>query len=152
MPEESPLVTPTAPSHSKRRWLILALIGLAQLMVVLDVTAVNIALPSAQKALDFSNDARQWIVTAYAVSFGSLLLVGGRVGDLIARRGVFVAGAVGFAFTWSAAIFAFGALASWFLLPSGTPAPDAPAEPAFAHSGNGTQRSARGGEPWNFGI
>ena len=87
----------TAPSDSKRRWLILALIGLAQLMVVLDVTIVNIALPSAQKALGFSNDARQWIVTAYALSFGSLLLLGGRLGDLIGRKRVFVAGLAGFA-------------------------------------------------------
>src|SRR5436305_6625143 len=90
-------MTTTAPSDSKRRWLILALIGLAQLMVVLDVTIVNIALPSAQKTLGFSNDARQWIVTAYALSFGSLLLLGGRLGDLIGRKRVFVAGAVGFA-------------------------------------------------------
>src|SRR5258708_37781306 len=78
--QESTLMTATAPSHSKRRWLILGLIGLAQLMVVLDVTIVNIALPSAQKALGFSNDARQWIVPAYALSFGSLLLLGGRLG------------------------------------------------------------------------
>ena len=102
-------MTATAPSDSKRRWLILALIGLAQLMVVLDVTIVNIALPSAQKALGFSNDARQWIVTAYALSFGSLLLLGGRLGDLIGRKRVFVAGAVGFA-----AASAVGGLAQSF--------------------------------------
>jgi EmrB/QacA subfamily drug resistance transporter len=90
-------MTATAPSDSNRRWLILALIGVAQLMVVLDVTIVNIALPSAQKALGFSNDSRQWIVTAYALSFGSLLLLGGRVGDLIGRKRVFVTGLVGFA-------------------------------------------------------
>src|SRR2546421_4580041 len=87
----------TAPSDSKRRWLILALIGLAQLMVVLDVTIVHIALPSAQKALGFSDDSRQWIVTAYALSFGSLLLLGGRIGDLIGRKRVFVIGLAGFA-------------------------------------------------------
>jgi EmrB/QacA subfamily drug resistance transporter len=102
-------MTAIAPSDSKRRWLILALIGLAQLMVVLDVTIVNIALPSAQKALGFSNDARQWIVTAYALSFGSLLLLGGRLGDLIGRKRVFVAGAVGFA-----AASALGGLAQSF--------------------------------------
>src|SRR3989442_1049152 len=96
-------MTATAPSDSKRRWLILALIGLAQLMVVLDVTIVNIALPSAQKALGFSNDARQWIVTAYALSFGSLLLLGGRLGDLIGRKRVFVAGLAGFAAASAAA-------------------------------------------------
>src|SRR5215475_9518948 len=66
--------------HS-RRWWILALLGLAQLMVVLDATIVNIALPSAQHALGFSDDARQWIVTGYALAFGSLLLLGGRVRD-----------------------------------------------------------------------
>jgi EmrB/QacA subfamily drug resistance transporter len=90
-------MTATSNSDSKRRWLILALIGLAQLMVVLDATIVNIALPSAQKALGFSNDSRQWIVTAYALSFGSLLLLGGRVGDLFGRKRVFIAGLAGFA-------------------------------------------------------
>ena len=77
--------------------MILALIGLAQLMVVLDATIVNIALPSAQEALGFSDDARQWIVTAYALSFGSLLLLGGRLGDLFGRKRVFVVGLAGFA-------------------------------------------------------
>src|SRR3954447_19437762 len=102
-------MTATATSDSKRRWFVLVLIGLAQLMVVLDVTIVNIALPSAQKALGFSNDARQWIVTAYALSFGSLLLLGGRLGDLIGRKRVFVAGLVGFA-----AASALGGLAQSF--------------------------------------
>jgi EmrB/QacA subfamily drug resistance transporter len=90
-------MTATATPDSKRRWFILALIGLAQLMVVLDVTIVNIALPSAQKALGFSNDSRQWIVTAYALSFGSLLLLGGRIGDLFGRKRVFITGLAGFA-------------------------------------------------------
>ena len=66
-------------------------------MVVLDATIVNIALPSAQQALGFSDDARQWIVTAYALSFGSLLLLGGRLGDLFGRKRVFVVGLAGFA-------------------------------------------------------
>jgi EmrB/QacA subfamily drug resistance transporter len=82
---------------SRRRWLILALIGVAQLMVVLDATIVNIALPSAQEALGFSDESRQWIVTAYALAFGSLLLFGGRVGDLFGRKRVLVAGLTGFA-------------------------------------------------------
>ena len=82
---------------SKRKWFVLALIGLAQLMVVLDATIVNIALPSAQKALGFSNDARQWVVTAYALSFGSMLLLGGRLGDLFGRKRAFIAGLAGFA-------------------------------------------------------
>ncbi|TML02973.1 MAG: MFS transporter [Actinobacteria bacterium] len=90
-------MTATAHPENKRRWFVLALIGLAQLMVVLDATIVNIALPSAQQALGFTDDARQWIVTAYALSFGSLLLLGGRLGDLWGRKRVFVIGLVGFA-------------------------------------------------------
>ena len=70
----------------RSRWTILALVGVAQLMVVLDATIVNIALPSAQADLGFSNDARQWIVTGYALAFGSLLLLGGRLGDVFGRR------------------------------------------------------------------
>jgi EmrB/QacA subfamily drug resistance transporter len=66
-------------------------------MVVLDATIVNIALPSAQQALGFSDGSRQWIVTAYALSFGSLLLLGGRLGDLLGRKRVFIMGLAGFA-------------------------------------------------------
>ncbi len=88
---------PSSEASSRRRWLILALIGVAQLMVVLDATIVNIALPSAQEALGFSDDSRQWVVTAYALSFGSLLLFGGRIGDLFGRKRVFVTGLAGFA-------------------------------------------------------
>jgi EmrB/QacA subfamily drug resistance transporter len=83
--------------QSRLRWFVLALIGVAQLMVVLDATIVNIALPSAQADLGFSDDARQWIITAYALSFGSLLLLGGRLGDLLGRKRVFVLGLTGFA-------------------------------------------------------
>ncbi len=78
------------------RWAILALLGTAQLMVVLDATIVNIALPSAQKALGFSTESRQWIVTAYALAFGSLLLVGGKLGDLFGRKWTFIGGLIGF--------------------------------------------------------
>ena len=81
----------------RRRWLILGTVGLAQLMVVLDATIVNIALPSAQRALGFTTVDRQWVVTAYALAFGSLLLFGGRLGDLIGRKTTFLAGALGFA-------------------------------------------------------
>jgi EmrB/QacA subfamily drug resistance transporter len=88
---------PSADPHHSRRWLILVVIGIAQLMVVLDVTIVNIALPSAQQDLGFSDDARQWVITAYALAFGSLLLLGGRVGDLFGRKWTFIAGLVGFA-------------------------------------------------------
>ena len=82
--------------HHERRWLILALLGTAQLMVVLDATVVNIALPSAQKALNFSDANRQWIVTAYSLTFGSLLLLFGRVGDLWGRKRTLMIGLVAF--------------------------------------------------------
>jgi MFS family permease len=81
----------------RSRWLILALVVLAQLMVVLDATIVNIALPSAQADLGFSNGSRQWIVTGYALAFGSLLPLGGRVGDVYGRRRALIAGSLGFA-------------------------------------------------------
>jgi EmrB/QacA subfamily drug resistance transporter len=84
------------PEHD-RRWLILGLVAVAQLMVVLDATVVNIALPSAQRDIGFSDDSRQWIVSAYALAFGSLLLLGGRLGDLFGRKWTLTAGLVGFA-------------------------------------------------------
>jgi EmrB/QacA subfamily drug resistance transporter len=80
-----------------RRWWILVIIGIAQLMVVLDLTVMNLALPSAQHALNFNNVDRQWIVTAYALSFGSLLLFCGRLADLIGRKVMFLTGLTGFA-------------------------------------------------------
>jgi EmrB/QacA subfamily drug resistance transporter len=80
-----------------RRWLILIVVAIAQLMVVLDSTIVNIALPSAQRALGFPNSDRQWVVTSYALAFGSLLLVGGRLGDMFSRKRVFITGLIGFA-------------------------------------------------------
>src|ERR1700761_6264182 len=84
-------------SGRDRRWLILGVIGLAQLMVVLDLTIMNIALPSAQRALHFSTVDRQWVGTAYALTFGSLLLLGGRLSDLLGRKVTFLIGLVGFA-------------------------------------------------------
>src|SRR6202043_3024784 len=90
--------TPPAQNpHHDRRWLILAVLGLSQLMVVLDATIVNIALPSAQHALGFSNADRQWVVTAYSLAFGGLLLLGGRLADLLGRRRMLLIGLVGFA-------------------------------------------------------
>jgi EmrB/QacA subfamily drug resistance transporter len=83
--------------HHQHRWLILGVLGLAQLMVVLDATIVNIALPSAQHALHFSDSDRQWVVTGYALAFGSLLLLGGRLSDLFGRKVTFLTGLVGFA-------------------------------------------------------
>ncbi len=87
---------PTA-TPSPNRWAILAVLGVAQLMVVLDATIVNIALPSAQRALHFSTDNRQWIITAYALAFGSLLLLGGKLGDLFGRKWTLIGGLIGFA-------------------------------------------------------
>jgi EmrB/QacA subfamily drug resistance transporter len=81
--------------HAKRWW-VLAIIALAQVMVILDATVVNIALPDAQKALGFSDAARQWVVTGYALAFGGLLLLGGRLGDIFGRRNVFLLGLIGF--------------------------------------------------------
>jgi EmrB/QacA subfamily drug resistance transporter len=83
--------------HHSHRWWVLAVVGIAQLMIVLDATIVNIALPSAQKDLGFANADRQWIITAYALAFGSLLLLGGKLGDLFGRKWTFLAGLVGFA-------------------------------------------------------
>jgi EmrB/QacA subfamily drug resistance transporter len=83
-------------SPEPNRWAVLALLGVAQLMVVLDATIVNIALPSAQKSLGFSTDSRQWVVTAYALAFGSLLLLGGKLGDLFGRKWTFIGGLIGF--------------------------------------------------------
>src|SRR6478735_755671 len=80
-----------------RRWLILGVIGLAQLMVVLDLTVMNIALPSAQRALGFTTVDRQWVVTAYTLAFGSLLLLGGKLSDLLGRKVTFLTGLAGFA-------------------------------------------------------
>ena len=87
---------PVAEKQEANRWAILALLGVAQLMVVLDATIVNIALPSAQADLGFSTTNRQWVITAYALAFGSLLLVGGKIGDLFGRKWTFIGGLIGF--------------------------------------------------------
>jgi EmrB/QacA subfamily drug resistance transporter len=99
MTMEHPVVTagPAPGSNYDRRWWILAVLGIAQLMVILDSTIVNIALPTAQHALHFSNADRQWIVTAYSLAFGSLLLLGGRIGDMVGRKRALIIGLVGFA-------------------------------------------------------
>jgi EmrB/QacA subfamily drug resistance transporter len=89
--------TPGALVNPSLRWWVLGVVGLAQLMVVLDATIVNIALPSAQAALGFSNADRQWVVTAYSLAFGGLLLLGGRLSDLVGRRRMLIIGLVGFA-------------------------------------------------------
>src|SRR6202000_952218 len=86
-----------AAAGNDHRWLILVIVAIAQLMVVLDSTVVNIALPSAQRALGFPNGDRRGLVTAYALAFGSLLLLGGRLGDMFSRKRVFIVGLIGFA-------------------------------------------------------
>jgi EmrB/QacA subfamily drug resistance transporter len=89
--------SPVEDAGDSRRWWILAVLGIAQLMVILDSTIVNIALPTAQHDLHFSNADRQWIVTAYSLAFGSLLLLGGRIGDMVGRKRALITGLVGFA-------------------------------------------------------
>ncbi len=88
-----------APEHppDRARWMVLVIVSIAQLMIVLDISIVNIALPDAQKALGFSNGDRQWIVTAYSLAFGALLLFGGRLADLVGRKHMFIAGLIIFA-------------------------------------------------------
>ena len=80
-----------------QRWLALMVIAIAQLMVVLDATIVNIALPSAQQALHISDSDRAWVVTAYTLAFGGLLLLGGRIADFVGRKRIFIIGLIGFA-------------------------------------------------------
>ncbi|MBN9618515.1 MAG: MFS transporter [Actinobacteria bacterium] len=93
----SQTATTAAGTGHNKRWWILAVLAVAQLMVVLDATVVNIALPTAQLDLHFSDSSRQWIVTAYSLSFGALLLIGGRIADIVGRKWVFIVGLIGFA-------------------------------------------------------
>jgi EmrB/QacA subfamily drug resistance transporter len=104
--DNSPVTAPPghaldSPSHEpelpSKRWLALAVIATAQLMVVLDASIVNIALPSAQRDLHISNDDRQWVLTAYTLAFGGLLLLGGRIADYVGRKRMFLIGLIGFA-------------------------------------------------------
>ncbi len=92
---------PAAGSHAEeldpKRWGILAVIVIAQLMVVLDASIVTIALPSAQRSLGISVANRQWVITAYTLAFGGFLLLGGRVADFWGRRRMFIVGLIGFA-------------------------------------------------------
>src|ERR1700757_4225915 len=87
-----PSLSLTSPSRDSRRWLALMVVCLAQLMIVLDVTIVNVALPSIQRELHFSQADLTWVVNAFLVTFGSLLLLAGRLGDLAGRKRVFLAG------------------------------------------------------------
>jgi EmrB/QacA subfamily drug resistance transporter len=97
MPTPEPHSGPgAAASPDPRRWWLLAILSIAQLIVILDVTIVNIALPSAQEALGISDGDRQWMITAYGITFGGLLLIGGRIGDLFGRKRTLAVALVGF--------------------------------------------------------
>src|SRR5438270_5159459 len=87
----------TSRPDGAHRWLALAFIALAQLMVALDATIVNIALPTAQSSLQFSDAQRQWVITSYTLAFGGLLLLGGRVADAVGRKRTLLFGLAGFA-------------------------------------------------------
>ena len=106
------MTSPTA-GGSGRRGLALLVIATAQLMVVLDATIVNVALPHIQQALGFSGSGLEWVVNAYAVTFGGLLLLGGRAGDILGRRRVFVAGLLLFS---AASLLGGFATSQWWLL------------------------------------
>jgi EmrB/QacA subfamily drug resistance transporter len=93
----STVASTTPPAADPRRWIALSVIAVAQLMVVLDATIVNIALPQAQRALHVTDANRQWVITAYTLAFGGLLLLGGRISDYWGRKRTFVVGAIGFA-------------------------------------------------------
>src|SRR5437660_5597266 len=83
--------------RDRRRWVALVFIAVAQLMVALDATIVSIALPSAQASLHASDAERQWVITAYTMAFGGLLLLGGKIADRIGRKRAFLLGLTGFA-------------------------------------------------------
>ena len=110
--EEFAMGTETEEQRAHRvRWWVLAVLSIAQLMVILDGTIVNIALPTAQHALSFSDADRQWVVTGYSLAFGSLLLLGGRISDYIGRKNALIIGLAGFA-----GASAFGAAAQNFTM------------------------------------
>src|SRR3954451_23279539 len=87
----------TSSTPDPRRWLALSVLGVAYLMVVLDVAIVNVALPSIQTDLGFAPEDLQWVVSGYALTFGGFLLLGGRAGDLLGRRMIFMIGLGAFA-------------------------------------------------------
>jgi MFS family permease len=90
-------MTTTTTTPDSRRWLALALLAVAQFVVVLDASIMNIALPSIGTELDVSQESLSWIINGYVLTFGGFLLLGGRLADLLGRRRVFVAGLVLFA-------------------------------------------------------
>src|SRR5437762_14282142 len=100
-------------TRSRNLTLALIVIAFAQLMVVLDTTIVNVALPSVQRALHFSGTDLEWVVNGYALAFGGLLLLGGRAGDLFGRCRVFVAGVI--LFTLGSLAGGFATTSSWLI-------------------------------------
>ena len=94
---DAPASTSELDGPDPKRWLALGIVAVAQLMVVLDASIVTIALPSAQNALHISTGNRQWMITAYTLAFGGLLLLGGRIADYIGRKRAFIVGLLGFA-------------------------------------------------------
>ena len=83
---------PADTTNPRSRWIALYVLCAGVLMIVLDATIVNVALPTIQQDLDFSQSNLAWVVNAYLIAFGGLLLLAGRLGDLISRRGIFLAG------------------------------------------------------------
>src|SRR3954465_12536318 len=90
--EALPMTPPMKTARTERQWSALALIVTAQFMVILDVAIVNVALPSIKSDLHFSQTSLQWVITAYTIIFGGVLLLGGRLADILGRRRLFVAG------------------------------------------------------------
>src|SRR3979490_2085735 len=84
------------PVRDRRRWLTLVVVCFGQLLIMVDATIVNVALPAIQRDLHFTQANLTWVVNAYVITFGSFLLLAGRAGDLIGRKGVFLAGVVVF--------------------------------------------------------
>jgi EmrB/QacA subfamily drug resistance transporter len=101
------------PEHGRRLGLALVVIATAQLMVVLDATIVNVALPHIQTALGFSGSGLEWVVNAYTLTFGGLLLLGGRAGDILGRRRVFIAGII--LFSLASLLGGFATSQAWLL-------------------------------------
>src|SRR5207342_2431316 len=108
---------PATRGHGVNPWLVLVLVCMAQFMVILDATIVNVALPSIQSDLKMSDSDLQWIVNAYTLMFGGFLLLGGRAGDLAGRKKVFLAGVV--LFTTASLLCALAQGATWLIMTRG---------------------------------